>query len=105
VEQVCERVIVINKGVKVYDDALGSLVSKYEKSRYVRFVFEEEIDAKALAKLGNLIEVHKDYYLFKVTPGEMVELITRVSKKFGLADLQVESVPLENIIEEIFKRN
>lgn len=42
IEQVCERVIVINKGEKVYDDALANLTNQYKQSRFVKFVFENK---------------------------------------------------------------
>jgi len=105
VEQVCQRVIIVNKGEKVYDDKLVTLTSQYEKARYVRFVFDSQPDDNKISGLnvGKLIEKTKDYYLFEVESSKLIELITKVASEFNLIDLQVESVPLEEIIEHIFK--
>jgi len=105
IEQVCDRVIIINKGEKVYDDSLLALTSQFEKSRYVRFVFETQPDERAISasSLGRIIEKNKDYYVFEIEAGKVVQLITSVSTQFKLLDLQVESVPLEEIIAGIFR--
>lgn len=56
VEKVCDRVIVINRGMKVYDDSLQSLIDTYEKVRYVRFIFKNKPDEKELSTIGNIVE-------------------------------------------------
>src|SRR4030066_1963952 len=40
VEKVCDRVVVINKGVKVYDDQLSKLVNEYNKKKFIKVYFE-----------------------------------------------------------------
>src|SRR5690606_33570323 len=39
VEKVCDRVIVINKGTKVYDGDLSDLNSKYQSYKFVKLTF------------------------------------------------------------------
>lgn len=105
VEKVCDRVIVINKGTKVYDNSLSSLVQTYEKYRYIRFIFDTKPPVKKLTEMGESINITDDYAIFKVLPSKTVELISKVSSEFDVIDLQIESVPLEEIIEEIYKRH
>ncbi len=104
IEKVCDRVIVINKGMKVYDNTLLSLTSEYEKVRYVRFIFETQPDDEKISMMGTIVEKNKDFYLFKVSPDKMFELISSVSSTFDVIDLRVESVPLEEIIGKIFEK-
>jgi len=104
VEKVCDRVIVIDKGKKVYDDSLKSLVDGYEKVRYVRFIFDTKPDEKILASMGKIVEKNEDFYIFEVDPTKTVELISKVSSKFDVIDLSIQSVPLEEIIEQIFRQ-
>ena len=40
VEKVCDRVLVINKGYKVYDDHLEKLVEEYSRKKYIKFFLE-----------------------------------------------------------------
>lgn len=105
VEEVCERVIVINKGEIAYDDSLASLVQEYEKARYVRFIFDKKPGYESLQKLGEIIERKNEVYVFKVEPNKLLDLISRVSAKADVIDLQISSVPLEEIIGAIFRKH
>lgn len=104
VEKVCDRVVVINKGVKVYDDSLQSLIDEYEKVRYVRFIFNTQPPDTVLSQMGEVVEKNEDFYLFKVEPTQTVALISRVTAQCDVIDLRIESVPLEEIIEQIFRQ-
>ncbi len=104
IEQVCERVVVINEGSKVYDDSLKQLTNQYKQNRFVRFIFETMPGESELPKIGEITERKEDSLLYKVDNSQMTELISNVSGKFHLLDITIESVPLEEIIEDIFKR-
>ena len=41
VEKVCDRVVVINYGKKIYDARLDSLMEDYRKERVVIFYFDD----------------------------------------------------------------
>lgn len=105
IEQVCERVIVINKGTKVYDDSLKTLTNQYKQNRFVRFIFETMPKDSELPDIGEIIEEKPDSLLYKVNHSQMTSLISIVSSKFNLLDINIESVPLEEIIEDIFRKN
>ena len=40
VEKVCDRVLVINKGAKAYDDDIQKLVDQYNKKKFIKVYFE-----------------------------------------------------------------
>lgn len=105
VEKVCDRVIVINKGIKVYDNTLQSLTDEYEKARYVRFIFDSKPNDQILKTMGEIVDKNDDVCVFKVEPNKLLDLISHVSEKFDVIDLQISSVPLEEVIGEIFKRH
>lgn len=105
IEKVCDRVIVINKGVKVYDDSLQSLTDQYRQVRFVRLIFSTLPPASEFKGLGKITEKTADSYLFKIDSDRMIALITKAAKNKNLIDMHIESIPLEEIISEIFKKN
>jgi ABC-2 type transport system ATP-binding protein len=106
IETVCERVIVINKGSKVYDDSLKTLTDQYKKDRYVRFFFETlPGDGELQSEGAEIIDKNESSYLFRVNNTNMSQLIAKISSNYHLLDINIESVPLEEIIEDIFKKN
>jgi len=102
VEKVCDRVVVINKGQKVYDDNLLTLMKKYNHFRFVKFIFSEITPAVSL-NLGDLVSHDDQSAMFKVEPKQLPELIAEAAKKYSVDDIDIIPVPLESIIADIFK--
>jgi ABC-2 type transport system ATP-binding protein len=105
IEKVCDRVIIINKGTKVYDDRLQNLTDQYRKVRFVRLIFNTLPPANDFRGLGKITERTADSYLFKIDSDQMIALITKSAKNKELIDMHIESIPLEEIISEIFKKS
>jgi ABC-2 type transport system ATP-binding protein len=105
VEQVCDRVIIINKGRKIYDDSLQALSAQYRAFRYVRFTFSVPPREGLLTGVGEVLESNPDTALLKVPAEALIEAISTVMKETELLDMHTEGVPLEEIIEEVFKRD
>lgn len=108
IEAVCDRVIVINKGEKYFDDNIKTLVEKYQENRYVRFILEKELDSVSIDNLLDWGSVEtreeaENSYLFKTTPAKMVQLIAAIMLKSTVLDMQIESIPLEDIIADLYK--
>jgi len=104
IEQVCERVIVINKGTKVYDDSLETLNSHYKQTRFVKFIFGNNNPKAELETPSEILESSEEGILFKVENALMSKLIAEVSTKFDVIDIEIIAVPLEEMIEDIFKK-
>ena len=102
IEQVCDRVIVINKGSKVYDDSLETLTGQYRQNRYVRLFFQEAPAAELLSR-AEILEQHDGEYLVRVAGDQLVPLLASVADS-NLIDIHIESVPLEAMIADIFKQ-
>jgi ABC-2 type transport system ATP-binding protein len=105
VEKVCDRVMVINKGVKVYDNSLEVLLKQHTKDRYVKFVFQELPDKEDFKKLGKIIEEGEGYYTIKTDSSKLSELIADVTSKYKMDDIDILSVPLEEIIADIYHKS
>lgn len=105
VEQVCDRVLVINHGQKVYDDSLETLAGHYKSIRYVRFIFEQVPELAKLERYGQLIQSDKSSVLLQIPTEKMVNAIAKLTAAYRPLDMRVESVPLEEIIESLFKQH
>jgi len=109
IEAVCDRVIVINKGEKFYDDSIGNLVNKYHQNRYLRFVLEKALTKEQMSEINKLATMEEDdsndenSYLFKTNNEKMIPLVATLLKENNVLDMQIESVPLEDVIADLFK--
>lgn len=109
IEAVCDRVIVINKGEKCYDDKIENLTTKYQQNKYLRFDLENELTSENIKKIKEWAEINKEdkestnSYLFKTIPEHMINLISYLISNTVVLDMQIESVPLEDVIADLFK--
>lgn len=101
VEKVCDRVVVINKGTKVYDDQLRTLMQRYNQFKFVKLITANK--AKKNDDLpGTLVETDDQGMLFRVEPKQMPRLISQAMEKYDLEDIDIQTVPLESIIADLF---
>ncbi len=105
IEHVCRRVLVINKGQLIFDDSLAKLNSRYAKWRYVRLAFETQADPARLAVHGKILERRGNSYLLKVASADLVTAVAAFAALADLADITIESVPLERIVSDLFKKS
>ena len=102
---VVDRVKVSDHSVKVYDDSLEPLNAKYKKERYVRLVFENGPAKEELEKYGQILEHDNGNFLLKVPEDNVVSLVEGLTKGKNLIDIHMESVPLEQMIDSIFRKS
>lgn len=104
VDQVCDRVIVINKGKKVYDDKLNTLVELHNKDRYIKFIFNKLPDKESFSKMGNIIEESKSHYTLRIEKKDLSNTLGKVTSEFDPIDIDILSVPLEEIMAKIYRK-
>jgi ABC-2 type transport system ATP-binding protein len=104
VEKVCDRVIVINKGEKIYDDKVEKLVDDNNEDKLVKFYFDN-IPAN-LPKMpeAELTSTGEDFLVFKVKAEQMPKLISTITSHAPVLDIDILATPLEDIIEGLFKK-
>jgi ABC-2 type transport system ATP-binding protein len=105
IEQVCERVVIINQGSLVYDDSLEKLKRSFSNKKYIKIIFKEkQTDLDPFEKLGQVIQKGKDSITLEINKANQPEIISTILKNTHVHDIDVEGVPLSKIIESIFKQ-
>lgn len=105
IEELCERVIVIHKGHKIYDGALDKLDEAGRRQRIIRIRPQAEIDPKVLAQLPyEPVREGIDYVL--CVPGEeVVRVCQQLLSLLEIEDITIEDLPLEDIIHDLFSEH
>lgn len=103
IEEVSDRVIVINKGKKIYDDSLVKLVITYAKDKVIRFYFNQNINIikKLLSDYDS--RLYENFFEIKVEKSIVPEIIKNFLNKIEITDIDIISTPLEDIIEDIYQ--
>ena len=104
IEKVCDRVIVINKGEKVYDNSLSRLTKHYNKEKFIKIYFKKIPEEQKLIKIAEIVDIEEKTYTIKVSSRKMPEVLAYLTSNFELLDVDILSVPLDEIISDIFKK-
>jgi ABC-2 type transport system ATP-binding protein len=102
VEALCDRVLVINHGVLVYDGPLSGIVEKFGESKLVKLQFEDQAPGD-LGKFGQVVRLEGPFADIKIERSRVAEMLAAILDQHDLADVSVEDPPLEEVIAKVFK--
>ncbi len=105
IKELCERVIVIHKGSKIYDGALDRLESGTDsRKKIVRFVPKDSAFGEAWrSRFGETSRADDGTFTLRVSSDDVVAVAQEVLAAGPVADITIEDVPLEDVIAELFQ--
>ena len=105
IENLCEKILIINKGKIVFDDTLEKLKKDIVKTKILDIKFRDRIDNYKPIK--GIKEVSKEKYELKLEVDLKKEKVERVINYFikhhSMADLNVSNPSIENVIRKIYE--
>jgi ABC-2 type transport system ATP-binding protein len=102
VKELCKRVVIIDKGRLIFDGELSEITEKYADHKIITVILSKEIDPKMLEKVGKLREYSFPKAVFTVKRGAASVAAAELLQNYPIADLNIEEVPIEDIIREVF---
>jgi ABC-2 type transport system ATP-binding protein len=105
IKELCERVIVIHKGSKIYDGALDRLESgSGSRKKIVRFAPKDAAFPELWrSKFGETTRADDGTFTLRVSSDDIVAVAQEVLASGAVADITIEDVPLEDVIAELFQ--
>lgn len=105
VEAICDRVIIINKGVIVADDKLSNLQKRNKEKQVVLIQFKEVIDKSLLEKLAGVNRIEQSSATgFKLSTFEPEKIRKQILELALQHNLNIVSLQSENqSLEEVFR--
>ncbi|MDP2136381.1 MAG: ABC transporter, partial [Candidatus Didemnitutus sp.] len=111
ISQLCERVIVIDHGKKIYDGALDRIAGAGARQRIIKFKPRPGLSGEpatfppAWKPLHGEIKICDDGEILLHVPSESVTTVCQqILAQGAVDDITIQDVPLEDIISEIFSR-
>jgi len=105
VEQLCERVIIIDHGKVLYDGALSDIVKKYAKHKALSVVFDKPVSRERLEKLGKIVEIEGTRVVLSVPREKSSHVAAKLLEEFSVDDLNIEEPNIEEIIRDVFSNH
>lgn len=102
VRELCKRVIVIDRGIILFDGHLDEVIRKYSRNKLLSIVFDEQPEQGALARYGTVLPDEGNGVKLEVDRNRSNEVAAHILKEYKVADLNIEEPPIEEIIRSLF---
>lgn len=110
IEELCSRIIIIDKGTKIYDGSLEEIKSKYGAMTSIEFQVKEEIEVNKIIMSKNLSEkdlaIKKEektiFITFNKNKISSSEIMSEVFEHTEVLDFKVIETSIEDIIKKIY---
>jgi ABC-2 type transport system ATP-binding protein len=105
IKELCERVIVIHKGSKIYDGALDLLeAGSGSRKKIIRFMPKDVAFPESWrSRYGETTRGEDGTFMLRVSSDDVVAVAQEVLGTGPVADITIEDVPLEDVIAELFQ--
>ena len=104
VKELCERVLVIDKGRIMFDGKLQEIIERFADHKKLSVIFQNSPSKDSLREIGEIEEYDLPRVVLKVSRGEVSERAARLLTQFSVADLNIEEESIEDIIRRLRRR-
>jgi len=105
IEELCQRVIIIDHGKIVFDGPLATVIERFSDAKvitvYLRSASQQPIPP-LLNELGEIIRVEPGKITLKVKKDRVIDACKKVLDELPVHDIDIEEVPVEDIIRKLF---
>lgn len=102
VQELCERVIVIDHGTIIFDGTLDALSSRYSDVRRLRLRLSKTVDEQDFAPFGEVTERDDDSVVLSIARDKAPQITAAVLAALPVADISIEEVSIDEVIRTLF---
>jgi ABC-2 type transport system ATP-binding protein len=102
IQELCDRVIIVNHGQIIFDDQLRLLVERYSRTKRLRLVFEREVSREEVERFGECLACEGLSATIEVPRERSAQVAAAVLTQLPVADIAIEEMEAEEIIRELF---
>ena len=105
IKSLCQRVIIIDKGQKIYDGEYDQLINNYAREKLIEISTLKNFHKNDLEKYGEIMEFENNKALIKI-PREHASRITReLVQNLEIEDILVKELEASDVVADLFAQN
>jgi len=101
IEELCDRVIVIDHGKIFFDGPLDAIIDRFSSAKVISLTFEEGT-ACDFARFGEVVELKPMSVQIKVPRAQVTEVARNLLDSCKVTDINVQELPVEEVIRQLF---
>ena len=104
IQELCERVIIIDRGKIFFDGRLGEIVDRFADFKLVTIhcAGADKCPSEGLAKYGEVVEQNLGSVVLKVKRDRVILVCKALLDELPVRDIDIQEVPIEDVIRKIF---
>lgn len=104
VRELCDRVIIIDHGDKMFDGATNDLMAQHVDHKSIVLSFSKEVQQNDLEQYGKVVDFTPLKASVHVKRGETSQVASALLSRFPVNDIVIEEPSLENVVRELFTK-
>jgi len=104
VQELCERVVVIDHGTVVFEGTLDQMSANFSDARRIRLSFSTPVLEADLLRYGRVLERTDDQAVLEVPRQDAPRVTAGILEALPVNDLSVEAIDIEEVIRDLFER-
>lgn len=106
IQELCERVIIIDKGAISFDGKLSEVVDRFADFKLITIHCEgaANCSAEQLSKFGEIVEQNPGSLTLKVKRDRVIPVCKALLDELPVSDIDIQEVPIEDVIRRVFAR-
>ena len=109
IEELCNRIIIIDKGVILYDGSLQDIKYKFGNTKTVYLPANVEIHDEDIKKQFEGIEIERSeeniILKFSLNETSLDELLLILINKYHIKDFKIEDITIEDITKKLYEKS
>ena len=112
IEELCSRIIIIDKGIKLYDGTLEDIKNKFGSDKILNIKIKEHIENKL--NINEMLNLSEEDLQEEIKDKEIIikfnknrttssEIFSKIIDKVNIIDFAIKETTLEEIIKKIYK--
>lgn len=101
IQELCDRVIVIDHGKIFYDGPLEKIVDRFAADKIISLTFDAEA-TRDFAEFGEIVAQTPVSVQIKVPRARVTEVARRLLEACNVSDINVQEMPIEEVIRQLF---
>lgn len=102
VEELCQRVMIIDNGRLCFDGQLQEIIQKYADHKLISLILDKKVDPSVVAKVFPVKEFDFPKLVLRVKREQVAMITSRALEQLPIIDLSIEEPAIEDIIRELF---
>ncbi len=102
VTELCERVVVIDHGTKVFDGSLDSLTSRFNSRRMVTVMLSAPVEEADLTRYGIVLKNEEGEASIDIAREETATVVAGMLQALPVIDVRIEEPSMEEIVRRLF---